>query len=76
MWHINDLYGVNAAHPAELLSVIALDDLDRIAARAKRLLGHEPSDAGCVSGIAQRSGILRAGIRQHHLSQTVARQRG
>jgi aspartate/methionine/tyrosine aminotransferase len=38
MWHINDLYGVNAAHPAELLSVIALDDLDRIAARAKRLL--------------------------------------
>jgi len=38
MWHINDLYGVNAAHPAELLSVIALDNLDRVAARAKRLL--------------------------------------
>ncbi|HUI83018.1 MAG TPA: aminotransferase class I/II-fold pyridoxal phosphate-dependent enzyme [Candidatus Binatia bacterium] len=38
MWHINDLYGVNGAHPAELLSVIALDNLDRIAARAKKLL--------------------------------------
>jgi aspartate/methionine/tyrosine aminotransferase len=38
MWHINDLYGVNAAHPAELLSVIALDNLDRVAARAKKLL--------------------------------------
>jgi len=39
MWHINDLYGVNAAHPAERLSVIALDNLDRVAARAKQLLG-------------------------------------
>lgn len=38
MWHINDLYGVNAAHPAELLSVIALDNLDRVVARAKKLL--------------------------------------
>ena len=38
MWHINDLYGVNAAHPAELLSVIALDNLERIALRAKRLI--------------------------------------
>ncbi len=38
MWHINDLYGVNAAYPADLLSVIALDNLDRVAARAKKLL--------------------------------------
>jgi aspartate/methionine/tyrosine aminotransferase len=38
MWHINDLYGVNAAHPAELLSVIALDNLDRVSDRAKKLL--------------------------------------
>ncbi|MGO9517717.1 MAG: aminotransferase class I/II-fold pyridoxal phosphate-dependent enzyme [Candidatus Korobacteraceae bacterium] len=38
MWRINDLYGVNAAHPAELLSVIALDNLDRIATRAKELI--------------------------------------
>lgn len=38
MWHINDLYGVNAAHPAELLSVIALDNLDRVADRAKQIL--------------------------------------
>jgi hypothetical protein len=38
MWHINDLYGVNLAHPAQLLSVIALDNLDRVAEHAKRLL--------------------------------------
>lgn len=38
MWYINDLYGVNAAHPAERLSVIALDNLDRVAARARQLL--------------------------------------
>jgi aspartate/methionine/tyrosine aminotransferase len=38
MWHINDLYGVNAAHPAERLSAIALDHLDRVAARAKKIL--------------------------------------
>ena len=38
VWHINDLYGVNAAHPAERLSVIALDHLDRVTARAKGIL--------------------------------------
>ena len=38
MWHINDLYGATPAHPAELLSVMALDHLDQIAARAKQLL--------------------------------------
>jgi len=38
MWHIHDLYGVNAAHTAELLSVIALDHLNHVAARAKEVL--------------------------------------
>jgi aspartate/methionine/tyrosine aminotransferase len=38
LWRINDLYAGTPAHPAELLSVIALDDLDKIAARAKKLL--------------------------------------
>lgn len=35
---IHDLYGVNAAFPADLISVLALDNLDRVAARAKKLL--------------------------------------
>ncbi len=35
---INDLYGSIAAHPAELVSVVALDNLDRVTARAKRVL--------------------------------------
>ena len=38
MWKLNDLFGVNAAHPAELLSVIALDNLEKITARSKKLL--------------------------------------
>jgi hypothetical protein len=38
MWRINDLYGATPAHPAELLSVIALDHLQKIGARAKGIL--------------------------------------
>lgn len=38
MLRVNDLYGVNAAYPAELLSVIALDNIDQVATRAKDLL--------------------------------------
>ncbi len=38
MWRINDLYGVNAAHPAELLSVVALKYLAWIAARYEAML--------------------------------------
>lgn len=38
LWRLNDLFGVIPAHPAERLSVIALQHLDLIAARARRLL--------------------------------------
>jgi aspartate/methionine/tyrosine aminotransferase len=38
MWRLNDLFGVNAAHPAERLSVIALDHLGQIAVAARLLL--------------------------------------
>jgi aspartate/methionine/tyrosine aminotransferase len=38
MWRLNDLFGNIPAHPAELLSVIALEKLPQIAARAARLL--------------------------------------
>ncbi len=38
MWRINDLYGATPAYPAELISVIALDHLEKVAARAKALL--------------------------------------
>ena len=38
IWKINDLFGVMPAHPAERLSVIALKQLDGIAARAKSRL--------------------------------------
>lgn len=38
MWRLNDLFGVIPAHPAERLSVLALDRLDVVAARARRIL--------------------------------------
>jgi aspartate/methionine/tyrosine aminotransferase len=39
MWKLNDLFAATPVHIAELLSVIALDNLDRVAWRAKSLLG-------------------------------------
>jgi aspartate/methionine/tyrosine aminotransferase len=38
MWRLNDLFGNIPAHPAELLSVIALANLDAISKRARTLL--------------------------------------
>jgi aspartate/methionine/tyrosine aminotransferase len=38
MWRLTDLFAVTAAHPAELLSVVALEQLPQISARAKKLL--------------------------------------
>jgi len=38
IWHLNDLFGVIPAHPAELLSVVALRNISKIAARANNLL--------------------------------------
>ncbi len=38
MFRINDLHGATFAHPAELLSVVALKKLPQIAARAKTML--------------------------------------
>jgi aspartate/methionine/tyrosine aminotransferase len=38
MWLLNDLYGVNAAHPAERMSTLAFDHLSRFRERACKLL--------------------------------------
>jgi aspartate/methionine/tyrosine aminotransferase len=38
MWRLNDLFGVIPAHPAERLSVLALDRLDRLAERPRRII--------------------------------------
>ena len=38
MWRLNDLFGVMAPHPIELLSVLAFEHLPEIAARGKQLL--------------------------------------
>lgn len=38
MWRLNDLYGVNAAHPAERLAVVAFRQLDRLLENAHALI--------------------------------------
>src|SRR5208283_910676 len=38
MWLLDDLYGAVAAHPAERMSVMAFDDLDKFRERARTLL--------------------------------------
>jgi hypothetical protein len=38
LWRLNDLFGSVAAHSAELLSVIALENLGRVGARARAIL--------------------------------------
>jgi aspartate/methionine/tyrosine aminotransferase len=38
IWKLNDLFGATPVHPGELLSVVALDHLDKIGQRARRLL--------------------------------------
>jgi aspartate/methionine/tyrosine aminotransferase len=38
IWKLSDLFGNTPVHPGELLSVIALDHLDEIAERARKLL--------------------------------------
>ncbi len=38
IWRLNDLFGSIPAHPADLVSVIALDHLDEVARRAKAIL--------------------------------------
>jgi aspartate/methionine/tyrosine aminotransferase len=38
MWRLNDLFGVIAAHPAELLSVAAFEHLDAVRDRARKVV--------------------------------------
>src|SRR5579864_431550 len=38
MWHINDVFAATPVHPGEVLSVLVLDKLEQISARARQLL--------------------------------------
>ncbi len=38
MWRINDLYAASPVHPAELMGVVAFENLERVAARAEKIL--------------------------------------
>jgi aspartate/methionine/tyrosine aminotransferase len=52
IWRLNDLFGVVPAHPAERLSVLALDRLETVAARARRIL--ETNTEGVAAFLAAR----------------------
>jgi aspartate/methionine/tyrosine aminotransferase len=56
MWRVNDLFGVSDAHPAEVLSVLALKRLPEICVRSKRLL--EANRAVLKKFLDSRSDIL------------------
>lgn len=56
IWRLNDLFGVVAPHPAERLSVVALERLERPAARARRIL--ETNAAALATFLAAREADL------------------
>jgi aspartate/methionine/tyrosine aminotransferase len=56
MWRLNDLFGVVAPHPVELLSVLALDHLPQIAQRAKQIL--DPNRALLKQFFGSRKDLL------------------
>ena len=60
MWRLNDLFGVIPAHPAERLSVVALDHLDRVAERARRIL--ETNTDGVNAFLAARPDLACAPV--------------
>ena len=60
MWRLNDLFGVVPAHPAERLSVVALDHLGPIAARARAIL--EANAEGANAFLAARPDIACAPV--------------
>src|SRR5262249_49504354 len=51
MWRLNDLFGSIPAHPAELLSVIALQQLDKIRDRARKVI---EADRAVLEGFLDR----------------------
>jgi len=46
MWRLDDLFGVVPAHPAERLSLVALDHLDLVIARARAILSANQAEVG------------------------------
>lgn len=56
MWRINDLFGVVAPHPVELLSVIAFDHLPQLTTRARKIV--ETNRAILKSFVSSRKDLL------------------
>ncbi|MGB7434189.1 MAG: aminotransferase class I/II-fold pyridoxal phosphate-dependent enzyme [Candidatus Acidiferrum sp.] len=61
MWKLNDLFGAVSVYAGELLSVLALDQLDKIAARAKKLL--DANHAAFETTLAHRTDLKFADVK-------------
>ena len=73
---LNDLFGVMAPHPIELLSVLALEHLPEIAARAKQLLDNESRAAERILQVTQGPAGDLAGSWNDRVPATHQRPRG
>lgn len=62
MWRLNDLFAATAAHPAELMSVIALANLDRIAQRAKEILSKNHASVNAFLDRRNDLEVFRSGV--------------
>jgi aspartate/methionine/tyrosine aminotransferase len=62
IWRLNDLFAATPAHPAELISVVALDNLDRVTKRARGIL--EANHQSLNSFLSSRTDLemVRPGI--------------
>jgi aspartate/methionine/tyrosine aminotransferase len=62
IWRIHDLFGVNHAHPAELISVVALDHMDRVMSRARGILEENHRALNAVLSSREELAMVRSGI--------------
>ena len=76
MWRLNDLFGVIPAHPAERLSVVALDHLDRPAERARRILETNTEGVNALPGRPAGPRVRPRRRRHDRVSAPSPRRRG
>lgn len=62
MWRLNDLFAATAAHPAELISVIALANLGRVAQSAKEVLARNQAAVNAFLDSRDDLELVRPGI--------------
>jgi aspartate/methionine/tyrosine aminotransferase len=62
IWRLNDLFAATPAHPAELISVVALDNLERVATRARAILTANQAALNALLASREDLAMVRPGI--------------